>query len=139
MAKHLKDEGNIFYKNKDYEQAIKKYARVKLFTKPFLPSENSEQMLSMVAKSQDKLSNEETQEVVELQASTSLNMAICFFLLKNYEKSIQKATESIALKKTIKGYYRRGKAYAALSQYENAADDMKLAVKMDTSDPNDIQ
>ena len=65
-------------------------------------------------------------------------MSICFYLLKNYEKSIEKASESLKVKKTLKGYYRRGKAYAALLQYDNAAEDLKSAVKMDTSDPNDI-
>ena len=33
MAKLLKEEGNNFYKRNDIENAIKKYARVKLFTK----------------------------------------------------------------------------------------------------------
>ncbi len=67
-----------------------------------------------------------------------MNLAICFFLIKNFEKSIEKATESVNLKKSLKGYYRRGKAYAALEQYDNAVEDLKAAIKMDTSDPNDI-
>ncbi len=66
-------------------------------------------------------------------------MSQAFFQQKNFDKSIKKATDSLNLKKTIKAYYRRGKAYAMLGQYENAADDMKKAVLMDTSDPNDIQ
>jgi tetratricopeptide (TPR) repeat protein len=76
--------------------------------------------------------------VIELQATTYLNMSQAFFQQKNFDKSIKKATDSLNLKKTIKAYYRRGKAYAMLGQYENAADDMKKAVLMDTSDPNDI-
>ncbi len=79
------------------------------------------------------------QEVIELQATTYLNMSQAFFQKKNYEKTIQKATDSLNLKKTVKAYYRRGKAYAMLEQYENAAADMKKAVLMDTSDPNDFQ
>ena len=53
MAKLLKDEGNNFYKSKDYENAIKRYAKVKLFTKQFLPAENSsDQMMSQIVNSQ---------------------------------------------------------------------------------------
>ena len=66
-------------------------------------------------------------------------MSQAFFQQKNFDKSIKKATDSLNLKKTIKAYYRRGKAYAMLEKYENAADDMKKAVLMDTSDPNEIQ
>ncbi len=43
------------------------------------------------------------------------------------------------LKKSIKAFYRRGKAHAALERFEEAAADLKQAVMLDTSDPNDIQ
>jgi tetratricopeptide (TPR) repeat protein len=66
-------------------------------------------------------------------------MSICHFLLKDYQKAVDKATKSIENKKTLKGLYRRGKAYAARQDYERAIKDMEEAVKMDTSDPNDIQ
>lgn len=59
--------------------------------------------------------------------------------MKEYEKSIRKASESLQLKKSIKAYYRRGKAHAALERFEEAAADLKSAVMLDTSDPNDIQ
>lgn len=68
-----------------------------------------------------------------------MNMATAFFMQKKYEKCIQKATLSLELKKTIKAYYRRGKAYGALEKFEEAAKDMKQAVMLDTTDPNDIQ
>jgi tetratricopeptide (TPR) repeat protein len=65
-------------------------------------------------------------------------MAICFYLLQNYPKSVEKATESINMKPTIKGYYRRGKAYVLLKNYTKAVEDFEEAVKLDTTDPNDI-
>jgi len=34
----LKDEGNFYFKNKDYQKAVAKYARVALFTKTLLPA-----------------------------------------------------------------------------------------------------
>jgi hypothetical protein len=66
-------------------------------------------------------------------------MSISYYLLKNFEKALEKATLSLENKKTLKGLYRRGKTNAALKNYERAIKDMEDAVKMDTSDPNDIQ
>lgn len=74
----------------------------------------------------------------EVNAATYLNMSICFFLMQNYNKAIEKATDSLANKKTIKGFYRRGKAYAMKLDYEKAIKDMEDAVRMDVNDPNDI-
>jgi len=76
--------------------------------------------------------------MLELQATVNLNMSVAFFMQKIYDKSIKKATESLKLKKSIKAFYRRGKAYAALEQFEEAAADMKSAIMIDTTDPNDI-
>ena len=84
------------------------------------------------------VTEQEAQEMLDLQAATNLNMSVAFYMMKKYDKSIKKATESLALKKSIKAYYRRGKAYGELEQFDNAASDMKQAVLMDTSDPNDI-
>ena len=38
----LKEEGNAFFKQKDYKRANAKYARVLCYTRALLPSENSE-------------------------------------------------------------------------------------------------
>ena len=76
---------------------------------------------------------------VELNATTFLNMSICFFLTQNYSKAVEKATESLKYKKTIKGLYRRAKAHAMRLDYESAIEDMMEAVRMDPSDPNDLQ
>lgn len=66
-------------------------------------------------------------------------MSICFFLLQNYPKSVEKATESLEMKLSIKGFYRRGKGYVLLKNYDKAIHDFEEAIKLDTTDPNDIQ
>ena len=70
---------------------------------------------------------------------TYLNIATCYFTLKEYEKCVEECSESIKLKKSIKAYFRRGKSYQALKRYDCAVQDLKNAVKMDTTDPNEIQ
>ena len=47
-------------------------------------------------------------------------MATCFYLMKNYQKCIEKATLSLEYKKSLKALYRRGKAYAEKKDYERA-------------------
>ncbi len=86
-----------------------------------------------------KGTSDQISQAKELNSIVFLNMSISYFLLKNYQKALEKATLSLQSKKTLKGLYRRGKAYAALKNYEKAIKDMEEAVRMDTSDPNDIQ
>ena len=65
-----------------------------------------------------------TQEVKdkakELERDVNSNMAMVFLKEENYTKAIEKATKSIALEKTSKAYFRRGKAYAMKNDFENA-------------------
>lgn len=42
-----------------------------------------------------EVAGEEKTEIEELLAITYLNMAICFFLTNQYQKSVEKATLSI--------------------------------------------
>lgn len=104
----------MHFKQKDYKKAMAKYSRVLLFTKQLLPADaGADQMMSMIP-GQQKLDEQGQKEVVELQAATFLNMSTCHFLQKDFKKSVDKASESIKLQRTIKAYYRRGKAYAGL-------------------------
>lgn len=46
---------------------------------------------------EDQLTDEEKKQAVQCQASTFLNLAICYFLTQQYKKCIERATESLAL------------------------------------------
>jgi tetratricopeptide (TPR) repeat protein len=87
---------------------------------------------------QFKIDKEQTKNCHELQATAYLNMAICWYLLKNFEKSKENAKMSLDFNKTIKGYYRLAQSYKAVQDYEMAIKNYKEAIKLDTSDPNDI-
>jgi hypothetical protein len=40
--------------------------------------------------------------------------------MQNYKKAVEKATESLQHKKTLKALYRRGKGYQKLCDFERA-------------------
>ena len=55
LAFSLKEEGNVFFKNKDYKKAISKYVRVFLYLKGIIGDKNAElsgqdPAMSMLAK-----------------------------------------------------------------------------------------
>ena len=66
-------------------------------------------------------------------------MSICFFHLKKFGKSKEKASKSLELKKSIKGYFRRAQARAYMKDFDGACEDLKGAIKMDSSDPNNCK
>lgn len=66
-------------------------------------------------------------------------MATCFYLLKDYQKAINKATESLKYEKTIQAYYIRGKAYEAIKNFERAVCDFESALELDKNDPQNIK
>ena len=41
-GKSLKEEGNLYFKQRDYANAIKKYARVRAFLKPLIPNSDGQ-------------------------------------------------------------------------------------------------
>jgi tetratricopeptide (TPR) repeat protein len=81
---------------------------------------------------------QEAKEAAEIAAATTLNMSICFFLLGDYVKASEKATESLGYVKTYKAYYRRAKACQKRGDLDRAVADMTEAIKLDPSDPHDI-
>ena len=86
----------------------------------------------------DKLTKEEVKEAIQVQASTFLNLSICYFLTNDFRKSIQRATESLDLQKSVKAYYRRAQALSKINDFWGATKDLKEAIKLDPSDPNNF-
>jgi len=66
-------------------------------------------------------------------------MSICYFLMENYRRSAERASESIDVMPTIKAHFRRSKALAALLDYWGACRSLKAALEMDKTDPNDFK
>lgn len=133
----LKEAGNVYFKAKDYKKALSKYSLIRMYIRSILPPEDKE-AASFTQGVGVQATDKEIMEAKELGSASFLNMSICFFLLGEYQKAVEKATESLKYKKTLKALYRRAKAYQKRNDFERAIADMTEAIKMDTSDPNDI-
>ena len=88
---------------------------MQLFTKNLISSGGVGEEAQMVQMLQGRsgttpLEKHQVDEVKEIQATTFLNMAVCYFLTDQFEKSADKASLSIDLKPSIKAYYRRAQA-----------------------------
>ena len=127
--------------------AVRKYAKVRAFLKPMMPAKGGADdgdaaFVNMLQKrdteGDEALSDAELKEAVQVQASTFLNMAICFYLMEEYQKSIARATESLELQKNVKAFYRRARAKAAVKDFWGAVSDLQEAIEMDPSDPNNF-
>ena len=72
----LKEEGNFYFKQRDYANAVKKYARVRAFLKPMIPSgdgqQDNAQFLNMISQQSnnddDKLTKAECKQAIQVQA-----------------------------------------------------------------------
>ena len=104
LGQQLKEEGNNFFKQGNYAEAVKKYAKVRAFLRSMMPTEggaDNSQFLNMIGAAgpeEGKLTQEETKEAIQLQASTFLNLSICYFKMQEFRKSLDRATESLNLK-----------------------------------------
>lgn len=124
MAIQLKNEGNDLFKNGELSKARSKYTRVFAYTKGLIGSgePGSEGMVEMIQKGAWRvdISQEIKDKARELERDVNSNMAMVYLKEQNYPKAIEKATKSIAIEKTSKAYFRRGKGYAMKNDFENA-------------------
>jgi len=84
----LKEEGNQFFKQKDYKKAISKYVKVQLYIKPLAPPESTggegdkDPGLAMAQNmKQFEITPEEMEECRKLQGTSFLNLSICHYML----------------------------------------------------------
>ena len=122
QAVALKEEGNALFKAGELAKARTKYSRVFAFTRSLIAKETDESMVNMASKglAKGEISNEIKAKAKELERDVNSNMAMVFLKEENYSKAVEKATKSLNIEKTSKGYFRRGKAYAMKNDYENA-------------------
>ena len=134
QAEKYKKEGNDFFREGDFKKARSKYSRVFAFTKTLMPSNSGEDagMVDMAMKANNMGEIDESLKVKakELERDVNCNLAMVYIKEKNWSKATEKATLSLAIEKTTKGYFRRGKAYAMKNDFENALKDFELGKEL---------
>ena len=151
-CKRLKEEGNQFFKDKNYIKARGCYGRIELHSKPFLEdidasgADVEDFSLGMVSKAagtenSTNLTAAEKKELKEICVAAYNNNAQCWNKAdipaeKKFLKVIEKANLGLAVTPTYKGFFIRATARGALKDYEGAVSDVREALKINPDDPN---
>ncbi|KAK4431913.1 Tetratricopeptide repeat protein 1 [Sesamum alatum] len=109
QANDAKLEGNSFFKDGQYEEALAKY-EFAIHIAPDGPSSS------------------------EVRSMCHANRAACFFKLGKYEETVKECTKALELNPTyMKALLRRGEAREKLEQYEESIADMTKILELDPS------
>ena len=149
MREHLqagishKEEGNLYFKQKDYANALKKYSKVRAYLSPMVAKkdQDNDQFVNMIAGKgpEAQLTKDEQKQAQTVMAQTFLNMAICYHLQQNFRRAVERAQESLDIQPTIKAHYRKAVSLVGLKDYWGACKELKEAIKMDKTDPNNFK
>jgi len=108
-AFQFKEEGNIFFKTGDFDNARKKYDMAL-----------------------DYLEAEKGEKLKECKISCFLNLAAVYIKKKENIKAVESASKALeADPKNVKALYRRGVAYANFSNFDDAKVDFEDALQLD--------
>jgi len=115
-----KEEGNSFYKQKNYDKACEKYS----------------QAIGVLEQlcTREKPGTEEWLEIDHMKIPLLLNFSQCMICKKEYYQAIQHLTTVIEKdENNVKAYYRRAKAYHLIFDFSNAQKDYERAKELDVS------
>ena len=116
-ATNLKNEGNVFFKNKDYAQAINTYG-------------SGLQVLSpnqFYGATKDEL-----EKMAEISSILLNNMGTCYFNSYDWQRAEIFYSEAIVINpKYVKAIHKRALARFELKKYDESFADIKLAFSLD--------
>jgi tetratricopeptide (TPR) repeat protein len=113
-AVSLKEAGNEFFKQKEYDNAARSYRRGTNALKPL------------------NKGNTGDDQVKNLLISLQTNLSMMFFKLDKHKQSSQVATAALKIDSTnVKARYRRALARRKLGEHEEAKNDLREALKHD--------
>ncbi|PIK56948.1 hypothetical protein BSL78_06149 [Apostichopus japonicus] len=114
----LKEEGNNFYNQKDYQRAAEKYAEALGCLENLLLHE--------------KPNSEDWMKLDEVRIPFLLNYAQCKYQLGEYYQAIEHATSVLDKEEdNIKALFRRGQAHRHCCNYQEAREDFLKVAKLD--------
>ena len=114
VMKELKLEGNSLFKNNSNHEALGKYELALIYYEYCYDAAGNDRI-----------------ELENVRLLCLLNAAACTLNLKSYAQCTEFCNEALEIDDANpKAFYRRGKAYRLLNQYDNAKRDMKKAVEL---------
>ncbi|XP_027334699.1 peptidyl-prolyl cis-trans isomerase PASTICCINO1 isoform X2 [Abrus precatorius] len=120
-AENIKNTGNRLFKEGKYELAKAKYEKVLREFNHVNPQDD-----------------EEGKVFVDTRNLLHLNVAACYLKLGECKKSIETCNKVLEANPAhVKGLYRRGMAYMAAGDFEEARADFKMMMKVDKSTESD--
>eukprot|EP00465_Bigelowiella_longifila_P008297 CAMPEP_0185257528 /NCGR_PEP_ID=MMETSP1359-20130426/6586_1 /TAXON_ID=552665 /ORGANISM="Bigelowiella longifila, Strain CCMP242" /LENGTH=221 /DNA_ID=CAMNT_0027842669 /DNA_START=160 /DNA_END=825 /DNA_ORIENTATION=+ len=127
MAERLKKNGNLFFKKKEYAEALKHYVKIFLYINHLNVSDDLKQMVGNRA---PKTGSVKGEDVVKLQVVANQNCALCKLNLGDYEYSETFCNKALARNpKAMKAIMIRGRARLRLNNLDGAKQDLEAAQK----------
>ncbi|CAG9320994.1 unnamed protein product [Blepharisma stoltei] len=130
-AEAFKIEGNELFKQGNYKDALKKYAKVFLYTEGLISKSGALSQYAKVC-----LTDQQEAQVNEIRFSTYSNMTAVHLKEGNYERTILKANKALEINESSKVLYRRGMAYLQLNDLDRAKSDFDKANEKTPGDPS---
>ena len=132
----MKEVGNQHFKEKNYKEALKNYAKVFVYINGL--AHKSDDMYKYAKKegveNEDAVLNDrEKEEIDNLKYTTWLNMTQIDLYNNNYDKAEKRASDSLKIKPSAKGYFRRACARIELGKIDEAEDDIKKCLELEPS------
>eukprot|EP00743_Colponemidia_sp_Colp-15_P004703 GILK01005067.1.p1 GENE.GILK01005067.1~~GILK01005067.1.p1 ORF type:complete len:196 (+),score=26.75 GILK01005067.1:57-590(+) len=131
VAEGLKEEGNRHFKEGDTRRALSNYSKIFAYINGLHGDKSS---MRQYLKSSDVLSEDDESKIQSLKLSAHLNMAACHIKLQQYTKVIDHCTKALDISPVVKAFFRRGQAYLALGDLDNAERDLNQAASLDPND-----
>ncbi|XP_031554606.1 tetratricopeptide repeat protein 9C-like [Actinia tenebrosa] len=135
QARILKDEGNAFYKQKDYKNAMKKYHQALMYVKGLFDQVPFQGMFLPETRFPDEETAIFKEKAQQIELSCFNNLAACHLaggrwskVLDNSSKVLQRQPDN------AKALYRRGQAYMKLQDIDRAKEDLKRASELEPTD-----
>ena len=116
MRSFRQDHGNRLFRKKDFDAALKWYFKAVHLAELCIPNDSRER------------SEIDSERYICLN-----NVAACQIGLEQYQKCVETCTEALEASEgsDIKALFRRAKAFRHLCKFQEAFDDLKVAIKID--------
>ena len=130
-AQALKEEGNLAFKNGDYQQAMTAYHQIFMYVHGYSLSSGGA-VMGMPGQTTTPVTAEEMTTIKELKLVHFNNLAMCHLKQTppNLEKAVIAAKALELDQDNVKALFRRGKCYAQLNALDEAKEDLERVIEL---------